>query len=189
MPVQQFKRVDRPHKYIAARRRIRLPTYPFARERYWPLPTPPQITAVTRVSPTLPAASNEVSATVRLAVREIFKRVLALRDEQLRDDVDIACYGIDSIIRMGLVKALNQHFGLSLSHAVLDEHPSIKRLSSYIEATERAVDVPRITPAVPEGDFAHIEPANDRVYLAGSSALKVDVESVWKRLFVLNRQD
>ncbi|MCH4875290.1 SDR family NAD(P)-dependent oxidoreductase [Pseudomonas sp. TMW22091] len=173
----------------ASRRRIRLPTYPFARERYWPLPTTAQTPAVNRVSPSMPAASNEASASVRQALRGIFKRVLALRDEQLRDDVDIACYGIDSIIRMELVRALNQHFELSLSNAVLDEYPSVKRLSLYIEAAEQPVDIPRSAAAEPERDVAHIEPANDRVYLAGTSALKADVESVWKHLFVRNTQD
>lgn len=168
----------------ASRRRIRLPTYPFARERYWPQPSTPQTAAVTRVSQTLPAASNEASATVRQAVRKIFRRVLALKDEQLGDDVDIACYGIDSIIRMGLVKALNEHFGLSLANAVLDDHPSVKRLSLFIETTERPVDILKSTSPVPEGDVTNVEPANDRVYLAGSSALKVEIESVWKLLFV-----
>ena len=172
----------------ASRRRIRLPTYPFARERYWPLPTTPQTPAVNRVSPSMPAASNEASATVRQTVRGIFKRVLALSDEQLRDDVDIACYGIDSIIRMELVRALNQHFELSVSNGVLDEYPSVKRLSLYIEAAEQPVDIAR-SAAEPERDGANIEPANDRVYLAGTSALKADVESVWKHLFVRSKQD
>ncbi|MFP3515334.1 SDR family NAD(P)-dependent oxidoreductase [Pseudomonas sp. SIMBA_077] len=150
----------------ASRRRIRLPGYPFASERYWPQ----------HVSD-LGLASKRQS-TVMGHVRSAFKQILALTDEQLSHEADFARYGMDSILRLSLVKTLNEQFALSLTVSVLDDYSTLNKLARQLEFL-----ISNVPPSQRVEHHQHNK-TDDPLYifLGGAQVLKSNLDTVWKAL-------
>ncbi|MCX5202696.1 SDR family NAD(P)-dependent oxidoreductase [Streptomyces sp. NBC_00237] len=137
-------------------RPVSLPTYPFARERYWigdlppaagePAPTgkplsaaPPAAPRVTEpqpqlpslpLPPTRPSAEEYVTGVVRGKLAE----ALAMDETAIDSALAFADYGVDSILGVRLVHTLNEALGLDLETGVLFDHSTVDRLTGHLLA-------------------------------------------------------
>lgn len=149
-------------------RRVRLPTYPFARTRYWATDVPPSAAnaAFDPVSsqPTAECGTAAYgSAPQRLvlqgprdpaegtpnpyqeavaALRNFIIDELRLPPEKVEIDGDIRVYGMDSLISMRLLRRLEQDFGVSLSHGELLEFRSIDAIAMRVARHSTCSDTP-----------------------------------------------
>ncbi|MFF4739679.1 SDR family NAD(P)-dependent oxidoreductase [Streptomyces sp. NPDC001262] len=140
----------------APRRRIALPTYPFARDRYWIGDLAPVSAGTTTSAP--PAAEPEETMNVtpdgqlpRL-VREKIARALAMQEHEIDGALAFADYGLDSILAVRVVHELNEALSLDLSTSVIYDHSTADRLTAHVLAEHRkavpaSVPVPAQAPA------------------------------------------
>jgi amino acid adenylation domain-containing protein len=154
-PWRELRR-DRPGRLV------RLPAYPFARERYWltgaakgpeadpdgsggggrapaDTPTPVETTPATGAS----TPSSNTAARLKALVAD----ALGLSDEQLDIHAPLSAYGLDSMLGMRLAVACRERFGTPLSGRDLFDHPSVVALADLIDARAVAAATP---PDLPE---------------------------------------
>jgi acyl transferase domain-containing protein len=115
--------------YRGAARRVDLPTYAFERARYW-VPDPAHELAM---------AGSLVGADVRTFITAFLQQALDLMADGFDGSRTFRDYGVDSVIGVSLVRALNRRFELDLSGRVLLEHPNIDALTRHLETL-----VPRV---------------------------------------------
>jgi hypothetical protein len=106
-----------------AARRVDLPTYAFERARYW-VPDPAHEVAM---------AGALVGADVRTFITAFLQQALDLMADGFDGRRTFRDYGVDSVIGVSLVRALNRRFELDLSGRVLLEHPNIDALTRHLE--------------------------------------------------------
>ncbi|MGW1409041.1 SDR family NAD(P)-dependent oxidoreductase [Streptomyces sp. NPDC002403] len=154
----------------ASPRRISLPTYPFARDRFWigdlepvreasPVPTPvaaapqpeevePHITP-DGTSDAVPDATRDewVARTVCATIAQ----VLVMEPDEVDGGLAFADYGLDSILAVRLVHLLNDTLRLDLSTGVVFDHSSADRLVAHL-LTEYAGIGPAAPPPAVAGE-------------------------------------
>ena len=124
-------------------RRISLPTYPFARERYWVEASAADTTAAGRAA----KRSSEVvrryqggradlkglsvAQCVSFELTGHVSALLKLPRERLDAEENLADFGLDSIGLAELARRLRQHFAVELSPSVFFSHPTLARLTQY----------------------------------------------------------
>jgi acyl transferase domain-containing protein len=137
-------------------RRIRVPTYPFARQRHWidAAPRAPQAVEIAQPQievrpPSLPApsvsgetqesrdASRSLQDRVLLDIRQLAAAVLGTTPQRLEDTTNLADYGFDSINLMNLSRRLTTHFGVEVTPVVFFSYSTMQKLCDYL-ATEHA---------------------------------------------------
>jgi acyl transferase domain-containing protein len=148
-----------------AMRRVRLPTYPFARERYWapdafvPVPEAPATSAERDSTPapaTLhPLTADAPPAPARVPVIVARAAPVAVVEAQLRESLASALYmkpqdvglhtnvvdlGLDSVVGVEWIRAVNKQLGLSLAAARLYDYPTVSELAAYIVSQQRDAD-------------------------------------------------
>jgi amino acid adenylation domain-containing protein len=106
-----------------AARRVDLPTYAFERARYW-VPDPTHELAM---------AGSLAAADVRTFVTAFLQQALDLMADGFDGTRTFRDYGVDSIVGVSLVRALNRRFELDLSGRVLLEYPNIDALTRHLE--------------------------------------------------------
>jgi acyl transferase domain-containing protein/NADP-dependent 3-hydroxy acid dehydrogenase YdfG len=120
-----------------APRRISLPTYPFARNRYWigdrcrrtaPVPVA-AATAATAATAAGPRVGDEF---IVQTIIDKLNATLNLAPGELRPDQSFADYGLDSILGVNLVHALNEAFGIALATTCLFDYSSVDKLSAHV---------------------------------------------------------
>ncbi|WP_406012013.1 SDR family NAD(P)-dependent oxidoreductase [Streptomyces sp. NBC_00984] len=117
------------------RRPLSLPTYPFAKERFWigdltapgpaPVPAPVPEPVVTHRSP---------DELVPAVVRDKIARALALRVDEIDGGQAFADYGLDSILAIRVVHQLNDALSLDLPTSVVFDFSSADRLAAHLLA-------------------------------------------------------
>ena len=119
--------------------------------------------------PATPVARNAVGAdaaarpeSVRRAVRECVTAVVGVDGERLKDGRAFSDYGVDSIVSVSLVNAINERLGLSLSTTVLFDYGSVSQLVGHLvrdhaEAIAAPPAPPVAEPAVPAPEPAAVE--------------------------------
>ncbi|WP_424888923.1 SDR family NAD(P)-dependent oxidoreductase [Streptomyces sp. XH2] len=143
-----------------AARRISLPTYPFARDRFWigdlepaggnhperagggtTAAEPPEPCPRTSPDTTAPPAGRRASGdrpspgtSVARVVREKIAAALALDEDALDGKLAFADYGVDSILAVRIVHELNEALSLTLPTSVLFDHASADRLTAHLLA-------------------------------------------------------
>jgi acyl transferase domain-containing protein len=148
-----------------APRRRSLPTYPFARTRYWigkeSLAPPvsvaaaavsaaaPEATAIVETPvvakeiarsvqevPTAPAVAAEVPASQR-DVEDLLVKSLAetmdLPPDQIDREAPFSALGMDSVIGVAWVQALDDRYGLGIEVSSLFDYPSVRALAEHLE--------------------------------------------------------
>ncbi|MFH9266918.1 SDR family NAD(P)-dependent oxidoreductase [Streptomyces sp. NPDC017546] len=150
-------------------RRISLPTYPFARDRFWigdlepagdatgagvrtgaPTGAPADAPAAPRTAtaPEEPAATAPGERVARL-VRAKIGDVLAMPPDEIEGRLAFADYGLDSILAVRLVHVLNEELGTDLSTDVVFDHSSADRLAAHLLAEYGPVADPAPAPVPP----------------------------------------
>ncbi|MFJ2132669.1 SDR family NAD(P)-dependent oxidoreductase [Streptomyces sp. NPDC087845] len=142
-------------------RRVSLPTYPFAKERFWigdlaPVRGAETVGAAAAAVPQPrngtphggarttgdPTRDESVARTVRAKIAE----VLAMPQDEIDGALAFADHGLDSILAVRLVHLLNEAFGLDLSTGVVFDHSSPDRLVAHLLAEYGAIGVPAPAP-------------------------------------------
>ncbi len=103
------------------------------------LPEPPRMAAPVAAAPPMPAASLATAVSVgldpdaiRRGVREAVGRTLRLAPERIADDVGLQDLGVDSIIAVGLVKAINDTFAVELPTTIVFDYNTVERIAAHI---------------------------------------------------------
>nr|WSU77881.1 SDR family NAD(P)-dependent oxidoreductase [Streptomyces anulatus] len=138
-------------------RRISLPTYPFARHRFWIGDLEPAGHAIdtgVRTGATTGAPTDAPAATPRTApgtspqdpagaapgervarlVRAKIADVLVMPPDEIEGGLAFADYGLDSILAVRLVHVLNEELGTDLATDVVFDHSSADRLAAHLLA-------------------------------------------------------
>ncbi|MBA3774588.1 MAG: amino acid adenylation domain-containing protein, partial [Ramlibacter sp.] len=113
-------------------RTIALPTYPFARERYW-LPDGACLPSGVAAAAGAAAVPEAPSVGVLSHITGLLSRALEIPAAQLKIDKDLGEYGLDSILGMRLARSLEQTFRLKLTGRMLLEHRTIAALARHVE--------------------------------------------------------
>ncbi|HXH09318.1 MAG TPA: SDR family NAD(P)-dependent oxidoreductase [Alphaproteobacteria bacterium] len=117
-------------------RLIALPTYPFARERYWLAPHGDELsstdTAESTSEPEIPAGAPREK--VRTFLLRFLARELQLTPHQVLPHRDLREYGADSITGMRLIRAVDKAFNIRITGRDLLEHHTLDALSTYLAA-------------------------------------------------------
>ncbi len=131
-------------------RRISLPTYPFARERYWApaaAPTVAMPTVVTQrglerplnpLTPTVPPADFDAQLREKATIkfRQQVATILKVPASKIEVAEPLARYGVDSILVVQLAHEWRKTFE-NISTTLLFEHSSIEALVAHLMATQR----------------------------------------------------
>ncbi|MFJ8194238.1 SDR family NAD(P)-dependent oxidoreductase [Streptomyces sp. NPDC096094] len=123
-----------------AGRRVPLPTYPFAEDRYWlPEPAPRRQDTAKAPEPReaeqpAPAATAPAEDTSELArhVRELVAQGVGLAPEEIDPAKDFAAYGIDSIVALRIMQRVQARFGEEIPMAAIFEQSTLERLVTHI---------------------------------------------------------
>jgi 3-oxoacyl-(acyl-carrier-protein) synthase/acyl carrier protein len=127
--------------------KITLPTYPFARNRYWAgNPTMSMASAVAS-----PAAAGEQTdeassegagaisvADVKHYIVSFLSQRLNLPEEKLQHNKNLQIYGVDSIVGIQLARALQKRFSIALSGRALFQYPTIDAIAVHLAAKSHA---------------------------------------------------
>ncbi|MER5985193.1 SDR family NAD(P)-dependent oxidoreductase [Streptomyces sp. NPDC001787] len=173
----------------AAPRRISLPTYPFAGDRFWigdlepvrrvteggdapasaaPAPATPGTTRPIAPEPTAPVAPGPMDEVdsgltrderVARVVAEKIAEVLVMSPDELDGGLAFADYGLDSILAVRLVHLLNETLDIDLSTGVVFDHSSADRLVAHLLAEYGDIDAPAPARAEAADDHPRITPA------------------------------
>ena len=116
-------------------RRMPLPTYPFARERFWlaePAPRPVPIEAAGVEKPATRDAMTNANGTLQTFITEFLERALVLKPGELTPDADLQALGADSLVSMRLMRELAHHWGVQVSGRELFEHSTVSALAAHV---------------------------------------------------------
>ncbi|QQR41442.1 polyketide synthase dehydratase domain-containing protein [Myxococcus xanthus] len=127
-------------------KRIPLPTYPFARERYWLASGGADSQASAHDVPLSPKGRG-VEA-ISEAIREQLSLALSVPRAQLGDNVNARDLGADSITMMRLAQVLARTLGVDVRLRDLVDRPTIAAIASHVAALVRGRE-PRVEDTVP----------------------------------------
>lgn len=143
----------------ANRRRVPLPTYPFAPERYWfeamssgvapagtaasPVVAAPAASAgapPSSVSPAerpvvaAPAVTDDPHARLHEQIRAYVAQGIGLEPEAIDPGRDFSAYGIDSIAALRIMQRIQSTFGDDIAMAAIFEHATLDRFVEHLAA-------------------------------------------------------
>ncbi|WP_309059782.1 SDR family NAD(P)-dependent oxidoreductase [Streptomyces sp.] len=122
-----------------AGRRVPLPAYPFAEDRYWlpeaapqrDTPTAPETPQAQEPAPPDPAPVDDTSE-LAVHVRELVAQGVGLAPEEIDPAKDFAAYGIDSIVALRIMQRVQARFGEEIPMAAIFEQSTLERLVAHI---------------------------------------------------------
>ncbi|UUM22295.1 SDR family NAD(P)-dependent oxidoreductase [Mycoavidus sp. SF9855] len=128
--------------------RMSLPTYPFAKERYW-VPQNPVLLADGVLGPELSiVAVDELQSQIEHGLTELISAHLKIAQEELERDAPLSEFGFDSITLTELGNALNQKYSLALSPTIFFEYSTIAALAGYLAREYQAMLAPAFAATV-----------------------------------------
>jgi acyl transferase domain-containing protein/SAM-dependent methyltransferase len=141
--------LDYPSLFPREARRIPLPTYPFARERYWIGAEPVEAEAEEQVLPQpaddagpAAASAGDLRGFVQAELSQMVMDFLNLRAGDVAPDRVLVDLGFDSIGLTNFAAAINQKYELDLTPVLFFEYPSVSELARYL-SEERGSEVGR----------------------------------------------
>jgi len=133
---------------LAAGQIVSLPTYPFARDRYWIVPAdyrrrdqhhgspaPPAATAPAAAPTPAPAPSGDQDE-LEQRITEIFSDLTKMPADQMDVHADFLDFGFDSIITVRMLNRLMKAYGVQLPGTAIEEYTTIRSLASYLIEAE-----------------------------------------------------
>ncbi|MGH8879526.1 MAG: beta-ketoacyl synthase N-terminal-like domain-containing protein, partial [Stackebrandtia sp.] len=181
-------------------RRVSLPTYPFARDRYWlpasparvapvpalelpPVPAAEPLPVPAEVVTTPPAAQGPSEASwdeVRATIAEAMASVLEVPVNEFILDLPHVDFGVDSVLAVEIVDRINRTLDVTLKPTDFFSYATLRKLTDHVEQMR---PTPRIEPdqppngvvvsgAVPEA------PARPRIAATGVAAAGVAAAGV-----------
>ncbi|WP_245291250.1 beta-ketoacyl synthase N-terminal-like domain-containing protein, partial [Methylobacterium aquaticum] len=140
-----FLRGDAP--VLPPGRRLRLPPYPFARDRFWIAPPSSPATPAAEAPPR-PVAASPGSPDALDCLRQMVADALMLDRQDVAADAGFAALGLDSILAAELASRVNARLGTSLRALDFYDHPTPAALLAAIEAGAPS-SAPSSAPAAP----------------------------------------
>ena len=125
--------------------RIPLPTYPFAKERYW-VEAAARQAAAPAIETGAPASysplrrnganhttpSGDPATDVQATLIQWMSQLLDVPPRDLDVATELAQYGLDSISSVQLVNRVNKAYGLELPPTIIHEHPTLAGLTHHL---------------------------------------------------------
>jgi thioester reductase-like protein len=130
-------------------RTVSLPSYPFARERYWiapeefrrqgvapstapvaPARAAPAPAVATPASP--PAGSGDFRARLEAQVKTIFAELTKLPESELDVDADFLDFGFDSVASVRMLNRLMKLYGARVPATAMQEYNTIRTFVSHV---------------------------------------------------------
>nr|QEO74213.1 methyltransferase [uncultured bacterium] len=135
-------------------RRIPLPTYPFARERYWvdgaqataprstatpivTVPRAPETKAVSRERSTFTTSGGDLRGWLQNELTQMIAESLNLQPREVSPEKVLVDLGFDSIGLTNFANALNQKFGLDLTPVLFFDYPSVSEIAKYLSVERK----------------------------------------------------
>jgi acyl transferase domain-containing protein len=157
--------VDWSALHYSGARRVSLPTYPFARDRYWipedegaaealeapvearpsaPVPVP---------EPALPAVdTGEAWERARAIIVEAMAAVLEIGQTEFELDLPHSDFGVDSVLAVEIVDRINLSLGTELKPTDFFNYSTLRKLADYVAREsaprQRPAAAPALAPAV-----------------------------------------
>ncbi|MGS0763566.1 SDR family NAD(P)-dependent oxidoreductase [Syntrophomonas curvata] len=131
-------------------KRIALPAYPFAKERYWvsdglegdyPKALAPPSNEQNRK---LNKDNNASQQYIQDYVVQFLSKELDMDPTQIKLNKNIRDYGIHSIVIMKIIRKFEKDFRIKITGREMLENPSVNSLSAYIAAKIGALNKPQI---------------------------------------------
>src|SRR6202012_708289 len=126
-----------------------LPTYPFAKERYW-VPqkvmlsnaSEQHVLAETATLNPGPSAAGELQSQREHALTELISAQLKIARKELERDTPLSAFGFDSITLTEFSRVLNQKYGVSMTPAMFLKYTTVAKLAGYLARAQPAGLVP-----------------------------------------------
>ncbi|UUM22231.1 SDR family NAD(P)-dependent oxidoreductase [Mycoavidus sp. SF9855] len=129
--------------------RISLPTYPFAKERYWvpqkvmlPNASEQHVLAETATLNPGPSAAGDLQSQIEHALTELISAQLKIARKELERDTPLSAFGFDSITLTEFSRVLNQKYGVSMTPAMFLKYTTVAKLAGYLARAQPAGLVP-----------------------------------------------
>ena len=141
------------------RHRIPLPTYPFARQRYWIDPKPAHsavIKSVESIASTVSLSTLDPTSTMietrkqRLLplIKTVIETTSGLNVTSLDEEVTFLDIGLDSLTLTQLAIALKKQFKVKITFRhLLEDYPNLKTLTEFLDQSLPADAFPPVTAA------------------------------------------
>jgi acyl transferase domain-containing protein/thioesterase domain-containing protein/NADP-dependent 3-hydroxy acid dehydrogenase YdfG len=124
--------------------RMSLPTYPFARVRYWaPKGVKPNQENYTKVHDKIEVATTaevyeDYGETadddfVFNKLRGILAEKIKLNEDEIKANVNLTEYGVDSLLSAMISQIVYEEFGVQVSAGIIVAYPTLRELSDYIQ--------------------------------------------------------
>ncbi|WP_432103582.1 SDR family NAD(P)-dependent oxidoreductase [Streptomyces sp. bgisy091] len=193
----------------AGARRVPLPTYPFARDRYWlpedvdtavpaevaPNAYAPQAPAAPPVAVVAPEPEAAPWDRVREVVVEAMADVLEVPAAELGLDVPHSDFGVDSVLAVEIVDRINRDLGSDLKPTDFFSYATPRRLTDHVAATgglkspaavptpPAAVPTAPVVPAVPPAGPVTVAPGDVAVIgMSGRFPDAGNLDQLWANL-------
>jgi polyketide synthase PksN len=121
-----------------APRRIHLPGYPFARDKYW-IGGPARETTSPLIEEDVLSLSEPPPEDNMPIIRGVISDILGLPEQRIEPNVRLEFYGLDSIVMMQLKNHLQEIFG-EIPAGLFYEYPTLRELVSYFRQKHIASD-------------------------------------------------
>lgn len=120
------------------KKKIPLPTYPFARDRYW-VPekkSMPQAYSQEPTSATTPTFSSTTTLNqVEIYLSQKLAEILKLKSDDVDIEKNLSEYGMDSIHFTALTQSINENYNIALTPALFYGYGNIKEMAHYLMET------------------------------------------------------
>jgi polyketide synthase PksN len=111
---------------------LHLPGYPFAGRRLWAADLPP-VAELGRPQPArAPARISAPEVPAGRSLRAILALTMDMPEAEIAPDVSFADYGLDSILGIRFVDAINAEYGTDLKSTAIFEHPTLAALEEQV---------------------------------------------------------
>lgn len=182
--------VDWDRSYADGGRRVKLPSYPWQRQRYWYT----EISQAEDPARAVDAAGQDGNATRQLMAVAAGRPRRTLLEQMLREEAGAVlrvapkkigpgrafrALGFDSLTTVEFTKRLEKRFGLNLSTTLLWNYPTIRELAPYLaEALGIALDeAETVTAAESRPDTTESYTEEDVTALIDALSTQLDTES------------